>query len=181
MQKAYDEKRIVSGKYWCESDQKGCLVGSLALTEDSPHAKFSEEMNVPIWFPYLLDDVFEGLPDGKRQRFAVEVVNAIPIGFSNWQSFYHKLCLFNLEKICKNIDHPIVKQEIADIIILHRNEEKDEVKWSAARSAAESAWSAAESAWSVAGSAARSVAGSAAAYQKIADEIIRLLREKDSS
>ncbi len=61
--------------------------------------------------------------------------------------------------------------------------------WSAARSAARSAWSAAESARSAAGSAwsaawsawsaaesARSAAGSAAAYEKYAQELLRLLR-----
>ena len=159
MEAAYRNKKLVSGKYWCESDSTGCLVGQIAHEDDMPHKKFSDDMQMPLWFPHLLDSVFEGLPDGTRQKFAVDVIRAIPVGFSNWQSFYHRISIFNIEKICKNADHPIVRQAIADIVVLHKNEEKDDRKWSAARLAAWSARSAAESAWSA--RSARSAAESA--------------------
>ena len=151
---AKKEKRLVAGDYWCESNHLGCLVGQIG--HDATHTKFAEDMQTPLWFPYLLDSVFENLPEGKRQQFAVNVIKSIPVGFADWQSYYHRFCVFLLEKICKNTDHPDVRQVIADIIMLHKNEEQDEQKWSATESAA---WSATESA---ARSAARSATESAA-------------------
>ena len=159
IQKAYDENKLQSGKYWCESDCTGCLVGQITKDVEGKHDRFAKDLNTPEWISYLFDTVFEGLPAGKREQWALDVIKVIPVGFSNWQSLYHKLCIFNLEEICKNTDHPIVKQAIADIISLHKLEETYKQIWYAAEYAAESAaWSAARSA----GSSARSAAWSAA-------------------
>ena len=184
MQKAYDEKRLESGKYWCKSDCTGCLVGQIAQTEDSPHKTFAKDFNCPEWIPKLFDNVFEGLPDGKREQFAINVVNAIPVGFDNWQSWYHRFCIFLLEDVCQNTDNPTVIQVIVDIISLHKSEETDEGKWSTACVAAWSAaWSASSAARSAAWSASSAAwsARSAAWYARSAESAESAARSAESA
>ena len=110
------------------------------------------EVIIPEWVTRLEYTLFEGMPNEKAKEFQLKFLKSIPNGFSNWQHIYHQLCVFMLEKICKNIDHKIVVKAICDIITLHKTESKDESAWSAVRlaaiSAGESAWLAAESAMS---------------------------------
>ena len=83
-----------------------------------------------------------GIPttDEMAKEFPLKLLKAIPVGFDNWQHVYHQLCIFMLEKICKNIDNEIVVKAICDVITLHKTESKDDsakfADWSAAWSAA---------------------------------------------
>jgi len=132
------------------------------MTHSANHKDLELQYGIPEWMGKLTDVLFEGMKNEHSKEFFINFVKTITrpsfLGFDNWQHIYHQLCLHILEKECKNIDHPLVKQVICDIMTLHRTEERDKEKWSAAGSAAASAGSAA---WSAAGSAARS-AGSAA-------------------
>ncbi len=177
---------IIKGTYW--ENGKGCAVG--CTVHSNSHNCYEIELGIPTWFALLEDALFEGMPNVKAKKFPLKLLQSIPLGFSNWQHIYHQLQVFNLEKICKNIDHPIVVKTICDIITLHKKESKDKAVWSAAESEATSAswsatWSSAKSAawsaaWSATESAAKSAAWSAAtsaAYYDISEELIRLFEE----
>lgn len=97
-------------------------------------------LNCPEWFPRLCEKILMGLPEQKRRQWESDMTQQIQAGFSDWQNFYHKLCIFSLEKICRNTDYPIVKQPIAGVILLHRIQENmDSPKWDSARYNAEDA------------------------------------------
>ena len=164
LQQHYDADEIIHGTYW--ENGKGCAVG--CVLHSSNHKQAENELGIPEWIMHLMDTIFEGMPNKNSKEFPLKLFRSIPRGFDNWQHIYHQLCVFMLEKVCKNIDNKIVVKAICDIITLHKTESKDRSAWSAARSAAWSAarsaaWSAAEStAWSAARSTARSTAESAA-------------------
>ena len=159
------------------------------------HNKFEQELGLPEWLAHLVDFLFERLPNGEAKQFPEQVLKSIKIG-ANLDLVYHKFCLFLLKDICEETDNPIVKPSIDKIIELRiriltykKTDVVTKREWSAARSAAESAWSAAWSAWS-AWSAAESVAMSAesawsaarsAAIQKIASKLIELLKGGESN
>jgi len=155
LEEHYKLDEIIKGQYW--EDGKGCAVGCLLHSDN--HSRFPIELGWPEWLGRLIDTLFEGVPNDKSKEFPLKLYRSIPLGFDNWQHIYHQLCVFMLEKICKNTDNEIVVKAICDVITLHKTESKDESAWSATRSAARSAESAA---WSADESAARSAARSAA-------------------
>jgi len=163
-QEHYNADEIIKGVYW--ENGKGCMVG--CMVHSNNHKDLEIQYGIPEWLGRLIDILFEGMKNVHSKEFFISFVKTITkysfLGFENWQHIYHQLCVFMLEKICKNTDNKIVVKAICDIITLHKIESKDESAWSAAESAAWSAaWSAAESAaWSAAWSAAESAAWSAA-------------------
>ena len=162
LEEHYKQDEIIKGRYW--ENGKGCAVG--CTVHSGNHNCYETELGIPEWLARLEDTLFEEMSNNKAKEFPLKFLKSIPIGFDNWQHIYHQLCLYILEKECKNTDHPLVKQAICDIITLHKTEETDSKKWSAARSAAESAAESARSAaaWSAARSAARSAAAESAAW-----------------
>ena len=156
LQEHYDQDEVIKGQYW--EDGKGCAVG--CTVHSDKHDCYETQLGIPVWVARLEDTLFEGMPNEKAKEFPLKLVKAIPTGFDNWQHIYHQLCIYILEKECKNTDHPLVKQAICDIITLHRKESKEDKEWSAA--------------WSAAGSAAWSAARSAAHYN-ISEKLIELL------
>jgi len=175
LEQHYKHDEIIKGKYW--EDGKGCAVGCTVHSDS--HKCYESELGIPEWLAYLEDRLFEGMTNDKAKEFPLRFIKAIPVGFENWQHVYHQICIYNLTEICQDTDNKIVHKAISDIITLHRNEETDKKKWSAAWSAARSA------AESAARSAARSTARSAesaarsAAYYKISEKLIELLEGKD--
>ncbi len=178
----YKLDEIIKGQYW--ENGKGCAVGCTVHSDS--HNCYEIELGIPEWFARLEDTLFEGMPNDKAKEFPLKLLQSIPLGFDNWQHIYHQICVFMLEKICKNIDNKIVVNSISIIITLHKIESKDIHKWSAACSAACSAVDSAEdsAACSAARSAAYSAADSAAcsatcsaadsaAYYNISEELIR--------
>jgi hypothetical protein len=67
---------IIKGTYW--EDERGCCVGC-TLHSDS-HAAYETELGLPEWYAWLIDAIFEGLPSGKAQDFAVASLGQIPVG-----------------------------------------------------------------------------------------------------
>ncbi len=159
----YDADEIIHGVYW--ENGKGCALG--CITHSNQHKDLESLYGIPEWIGRLIDILFEGMDNKYSKEFVLDFVKTITkqsfLGFDNWQHVFHQICLHILENICKHIDHPLVKQSICDIIILHKTEETDKEKWFTAGSAAMSAGSSAMSAGSAArftGSAARFAAGS---------------------
>ena len=164
-QSHYDADELIHGVYW--ENGKGCAYG--CMTHSTRHKDLELLYGMPEWLGSIIDVLFEGMENKYSKNFYLNFIKTVAnpsfLGFDNWPHVYHQLCLHILEKECKNIDHPLVKPSICNIITLHRTEEIDLVKWpaaeSAAGSAARSAESASESAAGSAESAARSAAWSA--------------------
>jgi hypothetical protein len=72
----FEADEIVKGKYW--EDGKGCAVG--CLVHSSSHQKLAEEINIPVEMAYLIDRLFEGLPNGVSKSFPVRFLESINIG-----------------------------------------------------------------------------------------------------
>ena len=149
----------------------GCAVGCTVNKYD--HRAYENELGLPQWIARLEDRIFESLPAGDAQRFAVDFLEAVPIGADvenvRWllAAQRHKR---DRERLLQNPE-PYAKECIAalDLVIAYcESQNKTE---SAAESAAESARSAAESARSAAESArsARSAAWSAESAARSAE------------
>ena len=173
----YDADELIHGIYW--EDGKGCAIG--CMIHSSNHEDLESLYGIPEWLGRLVDVLFEGMENKYSKEFYLSFIKTVAnpsfLGFDSWQHIYHQICLHNLEKECKNTDHPLVKQAISDIIALHRIEETDKEKWAAAETAADfAARSAARSAaWSA---TAPESAPESAVYKSIADNLIELLKRK---
>ena len=182
---ARESGHMMRGDYFNSHTQKGCLIG--LATHGSYHEEFANESGIPEWLLRLAETCFEGLPEETFQEFPEKLMDAIPIGISHadLEIIKHKIAVFQIEEICCDVNHPLVKDAIYHIVTLHKNfiegypptnEEWDSAHSaaysaaysarSAARSAADSARSAAHSADSAADSAAYSAdsAADSAAY-----------------
>jgi hypothetical protein len=165
------------------------------------HKRYETDLGIPEWLARLEDTIFEGLPVDAAKEWPEQFAEAIPVGVDLEPVKYY-FCAFLLKE---NIDRVLsldieddLKKKVVDAIrgVLSVHEtaiqtgEWDEAAArsaesaarSAARSAESAAWSAAWSAWSAAWSAwsaARSAWSAAwsAAYEKYAQELIRLLQE----
>ena len=165
------QDQIIKGTYGKQNGVwKGCAVGcaihsiNLRLGKEFPtdnHRVYEEAIGVPEWLARLQDTIFEGLPDKENSQFAVDLLEAIPVGV-NLDKVKWKFCAIILKE---NIDRVLalkIKDELKEQVVksiqqclnLHEEAIKTGI-WdrSAAESAARSAESAAESAWSAARSA----------------------------
>ena len=140
---------------------KGCSIG--CTFEKYDHSKYRTDWDVCEKLAHLNDAIFEGLPDEKRQAFALEFIEAIPVGADTSNVWItcaiarHERSLVLLEKNTEPYAQEC-RDAIWDVIewlkkgaSKSRSAELAELAWS------EWAWSAAE--W--ARSAARSAAWSA--------------------
>ena len=192
MKKHQEQDQFIKGTYGefglGDGKLKGCAVGCtidsvniiLGKSYDtSSHAVLEEAIGVPEWLSILQDSFFENLPTGENSQFAVDFLEAIPVGVNlepvKWK-FGAFLMREGIERVLglKDISDELREQVVSamkGVLALHESAIKTG-EWdleAAARSAALSAAADAE------GSAAWS-AGSAA-YKRYADELITLLRE----
>jgi hypothetical protein len=56
----------------------GCAVGCTLNQYD--HRAYENELGLPRWLAHLEDRIFEGLPPVAAQRFAVDFLEAVPVG-----------------------------------------------------------------------------------------------------
>jgi hypothetical protein len=159
-----DEK--VEGDYF-----KGCFYGCTMQTENNPREAFSEKYNIDLWYCYLTEKIFEGLPKEESKSFPYASIDIVPLGFdfnkikSEWfkQNLIKQKEFVKDENVLKVLDKCILLFETPFNEI---SKSTAESAWESAKSvesarlAAESAWSAAESArlaaesaWSAASSA----------------------------
>jgi hypothetical protein len=153
--------------------KKGCFYGCTMQTEDEPREKFSQKYDIDLWYCFLTERLFEGLPDGEFQKFPVESIEIIPVGF-DFDKIKSPFFKANLLKQLEWVKDKGVRKVIMECAALFDtpfgqiNEEAAESAESAARSARSAAWSAAESAWYAAEYAAKSASESAARSAKSA-------------
>ena len=140
---------------------KGCFYGCTMQTKENPIEKFSKKYNIDLWYCHLTEKIFESLPKGKYEKFPLQSIKALPVGFdiNKIKSLFHYKILENQLQYC--VGDIKVTKAIKQCMALFKTP-FNKIEESAARSAAESAESAAESAaWSAARSAAESAAWSA--------------------
>jgi hypothetical protein len=184
MRKHQESDQFIKGAYERLNGKfKGCAVGctidSLNIilcksykTDD--HKVFEEAIGVPEWLARLQDLLFERLPIGGNSQFAVDFLEAIPVGI-NLDRVKWKFCSFILkEGIDRMLSQPNLSDELREQVVnsmrgvlsLHESaintgEWNIEAAESARLAAEAAAWSVARSAWSAARSAAWSAAWSA--------------------
>lgn len=187
---------------------RGCAVGcSIEVVKTrlgieikhGDHEALGEAIGVPAELPYLWDAIFEGLQDKANTEFAVAFASALRDG----QDLSRVPDLFLAETLRDDVlplvtdDHPSVHAAVTRVVNGcadgWRNDDRDAARdaaWAAARAAgaaaevaAEVARAAAEAAvWAaVARDAAWDVAWAAraAAYQRMADRLVRLIGEAE--
>ena len=135
-----DADEIVRRVYW--DGNKGCAIGCTVHSDD--HGAYETELGMPEWFAHLEDTIFEGMSVGASRRFPLDLLSAIPVGFTAWDRLYHEFCAFLLRDVCKfnEAKYPAVTVARDAVISLHeRWTETDNQAWVVARKAA---WSAAD-------------------------------------
>jgi hypothetical protein len=198
-----EAERLISGSFI--EGRKGCSVGCDAIDiaaakgenakNEGIHAYVADYFGTPEWLEHLRDAVFEGLPKKERADWHVNIAEALPVGvdFEPIRHRIHRDIL--LEVAAKSIGdggeewREQCRSAVNSVAALHEKSLSGKIvdeEWSAARAAAEeeaAAWSAA-AASKKARSAARSAAtaskkarSAAAAYQKIAEIVLKHLRE----
>lgn len=67
---------IIQGTRWANG--KGCAIG--CTLEKYDHKGFETELGIPEWLARLEDRIFEGLPNADAKNFAVDFLEAVPVG-----------------------------------------------------------------------------------------------------
>jgi hypothetical protein len=188
---------LIRGTGW--NGARGCAVGCTLEAYD--HARYPVELGLPEWLARLEDTLFEGMSQEKSRTWPERFLAAIPLGVTEDQ-FERRVrapfLIFVLEHALTTFDHekfPDVKLAVDRSIALWRRDdigssdwiEQAQATWEAALAAAR-----AEAAWEAALAAARAAAARAAAaaweaaaaaraeaYDRFADELLRLLEGSD--
>lgn len=111
--------QIIHGTYW--EDGRGCAVGCTIHSSD--HNAYETELGIPAWMGYLEDTLFENMSHSKSLDWPRKFLEAIPVGFSDWDQFYHDFCAHVLKTEAK-FDHdkyPDVAKAIYKIINMHES------------------------------------------------------------
>lgn len=128
---------------------KGCFIGCILNNYD--HSQFENELNIPEWVGRVFDVLYEGMSIDRYIEFTT-VLEDIPLG-SDLNKIKRPFMIFILESLFDQFDNekfPEVTQAIKKVIDLHQSNSDSEAAWAAA--------------W-------------AAANDKFADELIRLIKE----
>lgn len=105
MRKHIENDELVRTLGWHSG--RGCNVGCLVHEYD--HKKF-ESIGMPAWFAHIVDNAFELVQQGKHQKFAIDWLEAMPVGFDKWQDLKINLIIWGLSTVEKL--HLIVKDTI---------------------------------------------------------------------
>ncbi len=81
MQKHIEMDELVQGTGWDIYDTKGCAVGCTLNSYD--HDGYVTELGLPIWLAHLEDNLHEGVSQEYAKTFALNFLQAIPLGLSD--------------------------------------------------------------------------------------------------
>lgn len=77
----YDADEIIQGIYWKEG--KGCAVGCILHDlnkKENNHELFESALGIPEKLAYLIDRIFEGLPNKEAKIFPINIMQSISVG-----------------------------------------------------------------------------------------------------
>jgi hypothetical protein len=151
----YKADEIIKGRYW--EDGKGCAVGCCVHSND--HSQFPVLYGIPENIAYLMDGIFENLPNQEAKEFPLAVIKAIKTGadLSKVHNLFFVWMLTDKEEGVSRFNPSSAIQNVSN---LHQKVANGEEVSAAARAAA---WDAARAAaWGAAGDAAWAAAGVAA-------------------
>ena len=167
----HEADEIIQGTGW--ENGRGCAVG--CTLNNYSHVAYETELGLPQWLAYLEDRIFEWLPAVKAKQFAVDFLNAVPVG-ADVSEVRFKLAAQRLKRERpRQATNPAGYAEecvlAIDLVIAYcenvgRTEEQGSAARLAARSAESAAWSAA--AWSAAARLASASAASESAWSAAA-------------
>lgn len=120
--------QFIKGAYEkLNSKFKGCAIGCTIDSvnkifgrsyKTSEHKVFEEALGIPEWLAHIQDSLFEALPIGDNSQFAVDFLEAIPVGV-NLEPLKWKFCAFLMRK---NIERVLtfskISGEIRDKILI---------------------------------------------------------------
>ena len=155
---------------------KGCFYGCTMQTKNDPIEAFSDKYNIDLWYCYLTEKIFEGLPKDEARFFPYQSIEKIPLNFdfNIFKSEFFKALLtkqkewITEENVVKvlvqcielfSVPFDKISKEAAEEAELAARAVAGPAAWPAAWVAARSAVRSAESA--VAGAAAMAAARSA--------------------
>ncbi len=176
---------FIQGKWLHEKEgnqplRKGCQFGCIMQTKDNPLNAFSEKYQIPLWYVYVAERVFEGLSVEDSKTFVYDSILAIPVGIDMYKErskFQYNLLEDQLQ-FCKEDEKTTKSIKLCmELFKVPFNE----ICSSAAAAAAWSAWSAesaasAASASAASASAASAASASAAGYSAIKSILINSLK-----
>ena len=162
-------------------EKRGCFYGCTMQTDNGAREAFSEKYGIDLWYCYLTEKIFEGLPKGEFEAFPFNSIGVVPLDFD-----FNKIkSPFNKALLLKQLDW--ITYETVRAVLINTAKLFDtpfnEIDKGAARSAESAARSAARSAESAAWSAAwsaESAARSAARenfYVWMRDTLFALIKE----
>jgi len=141
---------------------KGCAIGCILEAYD--HSLFPIELGLPEWLARLIDITFERLPKGDAERFAEDVLQAIPVGV-DIEPVRHKVAIRRLTRLLDTVpkSDQSYYQEVINAVqqVIQYHKAPDAESAESARRAAESAARSAESAKNAARSARRAAESAA--------------------
>jgi len=153
LQVHHDADEIIKGRYW--ENGKGCAVG--CTIHSGEHKEYERRFGIPESLARLEDFLFEKMPDKDAKTWPIRFIEAVPVGVDLRRVEYHfKYWLLTDESINHGINHPLVKDAVADVAAIVKRqaggEEPSPEEISAAKIVAESAarWAACGTATSVA-------------------------------
>lgn len=104
---------IIQGTGW--ENGKGCAIG--CTLENYDHKAFETELGVPEWLARLEDQIFEGLPNSDAKKFAVDFLEAVPVGVELERVKWGFL-VFVLEENAKTITKLRISDEKKERLLL---------------------------------------------------------------
>ncbi|MFT6347106.1 MAG: hypothetical protein ACJAYB_000087 [Psychromonas sp.] len=130
---------IQQGDWFNPISGVGCCYGCMMQTDDNALEKAAVFMGVPLWFVYLSEAVFEGLPEEDSIFFPVQLLQLIPVD-TDLTPVLHLTAIARLTPLAA-LTTGEVKSCINAVIDLHKDWENATIEmWRAAQKAAHKAW-----------------------------------------
>lgn len=125
-----DANDVVRRVYW--KNGMGCAVGCTVHSDS--YAAYEAELGWPEWLAHLKETVFENMTEDAATLFPLQLLEAVPAGFSDWGALYHDFCAFVLRNLCwmDPKAHPEADGAVNEIIRLHETRSANASEWLAA-------------------------------------------------
>ena len=166
LQHHQDLDTYIQGAWSDTNSGKGSFYSRTMQTDQTPIRKFSEKYNIDLWYCYLTERIFEGLPEGEYEKFPLESIKVLPVGadINKIKSLFHYRVLEDQLQFCKN-DEKVTKSVLKCMELFKTpfDQIDEAAAWSAAISAAKSAAKSEEPTKLAAWSAARTARAAASA------------------